>query len=76
MYWRSLYLSTRSVLSRFTWREYFLLGGIIIIWGIAAFAGIQALGDADILTAAFAIIVGIVFTAVLFILITLIDKIL
>ncbi|UCE13383.1 MAG: hypothetical protein JSV04_14510 [Candidatus Heimdallarchaeota archaeon] len=61
-------------MSRFTWRKYFLLFGIIIIWGIAGFAGIQALGDADILTAAFSIIVAIAFTLVLSILISLIDR--
>ena len=64
-----------SFRERFTWKEYFLIGGFIIIWVFAAFALLQALLiDADIVTAGFAVIVGIVFSGILYVLISIIDR--
>ncbi len=64
-----------SFRERFTWKEYFLIGGFIIIWVFAAFTLLQALLiDADIVTAGFAVIVGIVFSGILYVLISIIDR--
>jgi hypothetical protein len=63
-----------SILKRFTWKQFFLIAGLIIIWAIALFALFQALIEVDILTAGFAIIVGIVFSGILYGLIAIIDR--
>ncbi|MHA2247915.1 MAG: hypothetical protein ACXADY_23410 [Candidatus Hodarchaeales archaeon] len=63
-----------SFRERFTWKEYFLIAGFIIIWVIAVFALLQALIEVDILTAGFAVIVGIVFSGFLYVLINIIDR--
>lgn len=63
-------------LDKFTWKEYFLIGGLLIIWGIVVFAGFNALTtDLDFVTAGFAAFLGVIFTGVLLILIAIIDKI-
>lgn len=63
-----------SFLKRLTWKQNFLIAGLIVIWAIAAFALFQALTEVDILTAGFAVIVGIVFSGILYALISLIDR--
>ncbi len=63
-----------SFLKEFTWKKCFLIVGLIIIWAVALFALFQALFDVDILTAGFAIIVGIVFSGILYVLIAIIDR--
>jgi hypothetical protein len=63
-----------SFLKELTWKQYFLIAGLIIIWAIALFALFQALIEVDILTAGFAIIVGIVFSGILYGLIAIIDR--
>jgi hypothetical protein len=68
-------LSERGFLSRFTWREYFLFGGLLIIWATAIFAIINAVSVNDIGTAGFALFLGVIFTGILLILIALIDRI-
>ncbi|MFX0014392.1 MAG: hypothetical protein ACFFB2_08650 [Promethearchaeota archaeon] len=65
-----------SFRERFTWKKFFLFAGLIIIWVIAAFALLQALSEVDILTAGLAIIVGIVFSGILYILISIINRLL
>lgn len=64
-----------SFLKEFTWKQYFLIAGLVIIWIFALFALFQALIiEVDILTAGFAIIVGIVFSGILYGLIAIIDR--
>ena len=63
-----------SFLDRLTWKEWFIIGGLVIIWALAVFTLLQALSDGEIVTAGFAVIVGVVFSAVLYALITLIDR--
>lgn len=63
-----------SFLRDLTWKQYFLIVGLIIIWVIALFALFQALIVVDILTAGFAIIVGIVFSGILYGLLAIIDR--
>ena len=63
-----------SVLRRLTWKQNFIIAGLIVIWAIVAFALVQALREVDILTAGFAVIVGIVFSGILYALISLIDR--
>ena len=48
----------------------------MIIWAFAAYTGFQALGDADLGTVTFALFIGIIFSVILFLIITLIDRIL
>jgi hypothetical protein len=57
-----------------TWKQCFLFVGLIIIWAIALFVLFQALIEVDILTAGFAIIVGIVFSGILYVLLAIIDR--
>ncbi|MFX1515431.1 MAG: hypothetical protein ACFFC6_03920 [Promethearchaeota archaeon] len=63
-----------SFLKGLTWKQFFLIAGLIIIWVIALFALFQALIVVDILTAGFAIIVGIVFSGILYFLLAIIDR--
>ncbi|UCG02889.1 MAG: hypothetical protein JSW11_02655 [Candidatus Heimdallarchaeota archaeon] len=63
-----------SFLKQLTWKKFFLIAGLIIIWVIALFALFQALFVVDILTAGFAIIVGIVFSGILYGLLVIIDR--
>ncbi|MFX0086594.1 MAG: hypothetical protein ACFFAU_13065 [Candidatus Hodarchaeota archaeon] len=65
----------RGFLSALSWREYFLIGGLLIIWAFAALVGLNALNNENITEAGFAIFLGIVFTGVLLILIAIIDRI-
>jgi len=67
------YLSL-GFLKKLTWRKFFLIAGLFIIWIIAVFALLQALAEVDILTAGFAVIVGIVFSGILYVLIAIIDR--
>jgi hypothetical protein len=62
-------------LDRFTWKEYFLIGGLLIIWALVAYAGLNALGTSNIETFGLAIFIGIIGTGILFILIAVIDRI-
>ncbi len=63
-------------LDRLTWKEYFLIGGLMIIWSLVAYAGINALTTAsNIETFGLAIFIGIIGTGILFILIAVIDRI-
>ena len=48
----------------------------MIIWAFAAYTGFQALSDADLGTVAFAVFIGIIFSVILFFMITIIDRIL
>ncbi|MFW9905503.1 MAG: hypothetical protein ACFFFH_14270 [Candidatus Thorarchaeota archaeon] len=61
-------------LKDFSWKRFFLFVGLIIIWAIALFAIFQALFVVDILTAGFALIIGIVFSGILYILLAIIDR--
>jgi hypothetical protein len=65
----------KGFLSALSWREYFLIGGLLIVWAFAAFAGLNALNNNNITEAGFAVFLGIVFTGVLLILIAVIDRI-
>ncbi|MFX1284060.1 MAG: hypothetical protein ACFFB5_10415 [Promethearchaeota archaeon] len=65
-----------SFIKNRTWKQYFLIAGLLIIWIIAIFALLQALAEVDILTAGFAVIIGVVFSGILYILIVIIDKLL
>ncbi|MHA1940565.1 MAG: hypothetical protein ACXACP_08550 [Candidatus Hodarchaeales archaeon] len=62
-------------LDRLTWKEYFLIGGLLIIWAIVAYAGISAFSAGDIVTLGFALFLGVIFTGALFILIAIIDRV-
>ena len=65
-----------SFLKELTWKKFILFVGLIIIWAIALFALFQALLAVDILTAGFAIIVGIIFSGILYFLLAIIDRLL
>ena len=73
-------MSDKGFLSRFTWREYFLIGELII-WGTIAFvlrqdnAIVYALGHNDWTTVGFALFIGVIATGVLLILIAIIKRI-
>ena len=62
-------------LDKFTWKEYFLIGGLLIIWAVVAYAVFTSFTENDIVTLGFALFLGVIFTGVLFILIALIDRI-
>ncbi len=62
-------------LDRLTWKEYFLIGGLLIIWAIVVYAGFSAFSAGDIVTLGFALFLGVIFTGALFILIAIIDRI-
>ena len=65
----------RGFLSALSWREYFLLGGLLIIWSLAGFFGLNAISESDIPSAGLAVLIGLVFTGILLILIAIIDRI-
>jgi hypothetical protein len=62
-------------MDKLTWKEYFLIGGMLIIWSLAIYAGLTAISAGDIITTGFAVFAGVVFTGVLFIIIAIIDRI-
>ncbi|MHA1946788.1 MAG: hypothetical protein ACXAC6_08270 [Candidatus Hodarchaeales archaeon] len=62
-------------LDRLTWKEYFLIGGLMVIWALVAYAGINALTTSNIETFGLAVFIGIIGTGILFILIAVIDRI-
>jgi hypothetical protein len=62
-------------LDKFTWKEYFLIGGLLIIWAVVAYAVFTSFTENDITTIGIALLLGVIFTGVLFILIALIDRI-
>ena len=64
-------------LDKLTWKEYFLIGGLMIIWALVAYAGLTAItaNPPDIETFAFSVFIGIIGTGLLFILIAIIDRI-
>ena len=64
-------------LDKLTWKEYFLIGGLMIIWALVAYAGLNAItiDPPNIETFALAIFIGIIATGSLFILIAIIDRI-
>ncbi|MHA1541521.1 MAG: hypothetical protein ACW96X_09145 [Promethearchaeota archaeon] len=65
-------------LDRLTWKEYFLIGGLMIIWALVAYAGLNALftvNPPNIETFGLAVFIGIIGTGILFILIAVIDRI-
>ncbi|PWI48540.1 hypothetical protein CEE45_06550 [Candidatus Heimdallarchaeota archaeon B3_Heim] len=64
-----------GILDKLTWKEYFLIGGLMIIWAVVIYAGFTSFTDNDIVTFGFALFLGVIFTGALFILIALIDRI-
>ena len=64
-------------LDKLTWKEYFLIGGLMIIWALVAYAGLSALtvSPPNIETFALSVFIGIIGTGLLFILIAVIDRI-
>lgn len=68
-------MSEKGFLSRFTWREYFLIGGLLIIWAIVAFVSFDALGRSDMNTVGFAMFLGVIGTGIILILIAIIERI-
>ena len=65
-------------LDKLTWKEYFLIGGLMIIWALVIYAGLNALftvNPPNIETFALAVFIGIIGTGLLFILIAVIDRI-
>lgn len=62
-------------LSNLTWKEYFLIGGLLIIWAIVAWASMDAFSNNNIVNVGFFGIIGIVSTGALLILIAIIEKI-
>ncbi|MHA1236918.1 MAG: hypothetical protein ACTSR4_03440 [Candidatus Hodarchaeales archaeon] len=62
-------------LDKFSWKEYFLIGGLMIIWALVAYAGLTAITENTIETFGLAIFIGVIFTGILFILIAVIDRI-
>ena len=62
-------------LDKLTWKEYFLIGGLMIIWALVAYAGLTAITENTIETFGLAIFIGVIFTGILFILIAVIDRI-
>ena len=65
----------RGFLSKLTWREYFLIGGLLIIWATVVFAAYNASTIGDTATGGFAAFMGVVATGGLLILIAIIDRI-
>ncbi|UCG02891.1 MAG: hypothetical protein JSW11_02665 [Candidatus Heimdallarchaeota archaeon] len=68
-------MSDKGFLSRFTWREYFLIGGLLIIWASVAFVSFNAFGNNDMNTIGFALFIGVIATGVLLILIAIVERI-
>ena len=68
-------MSDKGFLSRFTWREYFLIGGLLIIWATVAFVSFNAFGNNDMTTVGCALFIGVVATGVLLILIAIVERI-
>jgi len=62
-------------LDKLTWKEYFLIGGLMIIWALVAYAGINAFTTQTLENFGLAIFIGVIFTGILFILIAVIDRI-
>ncbi|MFW9905501.1 MAG: hypothetical protein ACFFFH_14260 [Candidatus Thorarchaeota archaeon] len=65
-------MGEKGFLSRFNWREYFLIGGLLIIWATAVFISFNAFGNDDITTVGFALFIGVIPTSVLLMLIAII----
>ena len=65
----------KGFLSALSWREYFLIGGLLIVWAFVAFMGLNALNSNNIPEAGFAIFLGLIFTGILLICIVRIDRI-
>ena len=70
----SLSKDEKGFLSALSWREYFLIGGLLIVWAFAGFAGLNAFANNNVVEAGFALFLGIVFTGILLILIAIIDR--
>lgn len=68
-------MNEKGFLSRFTWREYLLVGGLLIIWATVAFFSFQAFGNDDINTVGLAVFFGVILTGALLILIALVERI-
>ncbi|MFW9778359.1 MAG: hypothetical protein ACFFE8_05845 [Candidatus Heimdallarchaeota archaeon] len=62
-------------LDNLTWKEYFLIGGLLIIWALVAWASLDAFSTNNIVNVGFFGIIGIVATGALLILIAVIEKI-
>jgi hypothetical protein len=62
-------------LDKLTWKEYLLIGGLLIIWAISGFFSIQALSDNDIVTIGYWIFIGVILTGGLLIIIAIIDRV-
>lgn len=62
-------------LDNLTWKEYFLIGGLLIIWAVVAWASLDAFSRNDIPSVGLFGIIGIVATGALLILIAIIEKI-
>lgn len=62
-------------MDKLSWKEYFLIGGLLIIWSLAIYAGLIALSRQDAVTAGLTLFIGIIFTGVLLIIIAIIDRI-
>ena len=64
-------------LDKLTWKEYFLIGGLMIIWALVTYAGLNALtvNPIQIETFGLAVFIGIIGTGILFIIIAVIDRI-
>ncbi|MFW9853672.1 MAG: hypothetical protein ACFFFG_01335 [Candidatus Thorarchaeota archaeon] len=62
-------------LQNLTWKEYFLIGGLLIIWALVAWASVDAITANNIVNVGFFGIIGIVATGALLILIAVIEKI-
>ena len=62
-------------LDKLTWKEYFLIGGLLIIWSLVVYASFTALTSSDPATFGLALLIGAIMTGVLFLLIALIDRI-
>lgn len=71
----SLNKDDKGFLSALSWREYFLIGGLLIVWAFASFMGLNALDSNNIPEAGFAIFLGLIFTGIILILIAIIDRI-
>ncbi len=70
--WRSLEM---GFLDRLTWKEYLLIGGLLIIWATVAFFGVDALGRNDnngLLLLGF---LGVIGTGALLIIIAFVDRV-
>ncbi|MFX0014390.1 MAG: hypothetical protein ACFFB2_08640 [Promethearchaeota archaeon] len=68
-------MSQKGFLSRFSWREYLLIGGLLIIWATVGFFSFQAFGNDDIETIGVALFLGVICTGALLILIALVERI-